>query len=63
MKESNIFKLAKNMLIGGTAGVIGVIVCQPLDFFKTRLQLANQTSIGKVEKIQYGKIFKQIIKT
>jgi len=29
------------MIIGGTAGVAGILVVQPLDFYKTRLQLAS----------------------
>jgi len=30
-----------NMIIGGTAGVAGILVWQPLDFYKTRIQLAS----------------------
>jgi len=29
------------MIIGGTAGVAGILVWQPLDFYKTRIQLAS----------------------
>lgn len=56
---SYIYKVGMNMVIGGTAGVVAILVVQPLDFYKTRLQLASESNVGK---LKYFEIFKNIVK-
>lgn len=47
-----------NMIIGGTAGVAAVLVVQPVDFYKTRLQIASEAG----GKLNYFGIFRNIVK-
>lgn len=45
-------------MIGGTSGVIAISILQPLDFYKTRLQIASETG----DKHNNLGVFKNIIK-